>query len=374
MLLAGDIYDGAWRDFSTGLFFTGLCRTLREADVPVVLLTGNHDAASVITRRLALPDNVTRLDHDAPETVRFDDWNVSVHGQGFATRDVTDNLAAAYPAPDRGRFNIGLLHTACGGGAESGHAPYAPCTAGELADRGYDYWALGHIHKPGELHDASQHGAAPIVFPGNTQGRSVKECGERGCRVVRVGDAGDVTSEAHPLDVVRWHAADVDVAALVADGRDDPDDFIAAAVEQLRAARDDAGGRLVAARVTFSGTTTADADLREDPHALAHDIKNAAAGLGGVWVEKVRVQTKPPELGRTADLDGPRAAFEAVLDETAADPVLLRAFADEALGTLRGALKRALPDPADRPDLGDDLRLQSLFADAARTARGRLDG
>ena len=196
VLLAGDIYDGAWRDFSTGLFFAQLMTRLREAETPVVLLTGNHDAASVVARRLSLPDNVTVLGHDAPETRRFDSWDVSVHGQGFADRAVTENLAANYPPPDPGRFNIGLLHTACDGGAESGHAPYAPCTPKQLADHGYDYWALGHIHQPGDLHDSSQRGAAPIVFPGNTQGRSVRECGPRGCRLVRVDDGGGVSSSS----------------------------------------------------------------------------------------------------------------------------------------------------------------------------------
>ena len=372
VLLAGDVYDGAWRDYSTGLFFAQLCGRLREAAVPVVLLTGNHDAASVIAKRLTLPANVKVLDHDAPETHRLDDWGVSVHGQGFATRAVTENLAQSYPPPDPGRFNIGLLHTAAGGGAESGHAPYAPCTPAQLAAHGYDYWALGHIHQPTDLHDASQAGAAPIVFPGNTQGRSVRECGPRGCRVVCVDDAGAVTSESHPLDVVRWHVAAVDAAKLVADGRDHPDDFLEAAVEELKAARDAADGRLVAARVVFTGTTTADADLREDPHRLAHEVRSAAAQLGGVWVEKVRAETRPPDRGRAADLDGPLAALEEILAETAADPALLEDFAGAAVGDLRQALARALPDPDDRPDLADPARLRSLLADAARCARDRL--
>ena len=372
VLLAGDVYDGAWRDFSTGLFFSELMGRLRDAGTPVILLTGNHDAASVVAKSLTLPPNVVTLDHDAPQSVRLDDWNVSVHGQGFATRAVTRNLAADYPAPDPGRFNIGLLHTA-GGGAE-GHEPYAPCTPAELAAKGYDYWALGHVHQPGTLHDATQRGAAPIVFPGNTQGRHARECGPRGCRVVSVADGGDVMSEFHPLDVVRWHRAEVDVAALVADGRDSPDDFLEAAADALRAARDDAGGRLLAARVAFVGTTPADAALRADPHRLGYEVKNAATHLGGVWVEKVRVETAPPARPAGADGDDPLAALDEVLAEAAADPAVLETLAGGALADLRKALARAVPDPDDRPDLDAPDRLRSLLADAARTARDRLAG
>ena len=146
------------------------------------------------------------------------------------------------------------------------------------------------------------------------------------------------------------------------------------AVAQFRAARDDAGGRLTAARVTFCGTTPADAELRADPHAFAHELFLAAADLGGVWVEKVRCETRPPAAGLNIDLDGPLRAFEEVLAETAADPDALAGFADAALGDLRKSLAGALPDPADRPDLADPDRLRDLLADAARCARGRLAG
>ena len=29
-----------------------------------------------------------------------------------------------------------------------GHDTYAPCSLKDLQDKGYDYWALGHIHQP----------------------------------------------------------------------------------------------------------------------------------------------------------------------------------------------------------------------------------
>src|SRR5690242_9452537 len=44
LLLAGDIYDGDWKDYGTGLFFLHQLARLRAADVEVVLIRGNHDA------------------------------------------------------------------------------------------------------------------------------------------------------------------------------------------------------------------------------------------------------------------------------------------------------------------------------------------
>ena len=79
-----------------------------------------------------------------------------------------------------GKLNIGLLHTAVGD--DSMHSNYAPCTVEQLADHGYDYWALGHIHLRGELHGHPSW----IVFPGNLQGRHINEEGEKGATLVRV--------------------------------------------------------------------------------------------------------------------------------------------------------------------------------------------
>ena len=374
VLIAGDVYDGAWRDFSTGLFFADRMAKLRAADIPVVLLAGNHDADSVITRQLTLPANVVTLATDSPQTHRVDlaDHGVSVHGQGFATRAVMNDLSANYPPPDPGRFNVGLLHTSATGA--EGHEPYAPCKPAELAAKGYDYWALGHIHTPVTLHDGRDPAAARIVFPGNLQGRWANECGPRGCELVTVADGGVVRSDFVPLDVVRWDRIEVNAAELVADGRDRPDDFRAAAGEALEAAAHNAregGDRLLAARVEFVGATPADADLRADPHRLEYEIKALANDLGGVWVETVKVRTRPPARGWGEDEDGPLGVLAEVLAEADGDPDALAALAEVALKDLRASFQANLPADG-APDLSDPVRLRSLLADAGRLARDRL--
>jgi exonuclease SbcD len=110
LVVAGDIYDGNWKDFSTGLYVRAQLARLREEGIEVVLIRGNHDAASVITRNLKLP-GIHALSHAAPESVVLGDVGVVVHGQSFATRAVTENLAACYPDPLTDLLNIGLLHT-----------------------------------------------------------------------------------------------------------------------------------------------------------------------------------------------------------------------------------------------------------------------
>jgi exonuclease SbcD len=86
VLLAGDLHDVDWRDYNTGLFFSGQMSRLREQGISVVLVSGNHDAASEITRHLEPPANVTVAPTRRPGRVEFPDQDLVVHAQGFETR------------------------------------------------------------------------------------------------------------------------------------------------------------------------------------------------------------------------------------------------------------------------------------------------
>jgi DNA repair protein SbcD/Mre11 len=195
IVIAGDIFDGQWRDYRTGLFFLDRMKRLRQAGIRVIIIAGNHDAENRFANRLEYSDNVKLLSARLPESFLIEELGVAVHGRSFPQRDVVDNIAIEYPSPVSGRFNIGLLHTACGG--IEGHRRYAPCAVAQLVNHGYQYWALGHIHKRQELAKAPY-----IVYPGNLQGRSVTETGPKGATLVEVID-GDVARIVHcPLDVV----------------------------------------------------------------------------------------------------------------------------------------------------------------------------
>lgn len=283
LLIAGDIFDGDWKDYSTGLFFARQLGRLREGGVEVVLIRGNHDAASQITRYLELPDNVFELSTKKPQTRLFDSLGVAVHGQGFAKRAVTEDLVAAYPDAASGYVNFGLLHTALSG--RPGHDSYAPCSLETLRSKGYDYWALGHVHQREIVSDDPW-----IVFSGNLQGRHVRETGPKGATVVRVEEGRVVEVTHRALDVVRWCECTVEAAEAVSGH-----DVVDRVREQLEAALAEAGDRIVAARVRVTGRTPAHAALAADPVRWDTEIKNAALGAGPdmLWIESVRFETDP---------------------------------------------------------------------------------
>jgi len=280
LVLAGDVYDGEWRGFETGLFFQRQMQQLHEAGVKVFLVNGNHDADSQISRNLTLPPNVHRFTTHAPETAIDERLGLAVHGQGYAQRAVTDNLVAHFPAPVPGLRNIGLLHTALDG--RTGHAPYAPCTADQLAGLGYDYWALGHVHTREEVSTDP-----PIVFCGNIQGRHAQEEGPKGATVITFGD-GPAVPAPEVLDVVRWAHLRVDAAG--ADGLETVLDRVREALHTQRAG---AEGRMLAARVSITGRSDAHVELWRAREQLEHEIRACGQVFGDVWIEKVRIATEP---------------------------------------------------------------------------------
>ncbi|MDT8441332.1 MAG: DNA repair exonuclease [Desulfuromonadales bacterium] len=282
VLLAGDLYDGDWKDFNTGLFFNKRMVKLKEAGIKVFMVSGNHDAASQISKSLRLPENVHVFSTRKPETQILEEIDVAIHGQSFAGRSVTDDLSRQYPQASDKYFNIGLLHTALSG--REGHEPYAPCTVAGLTSKGYQYWALGHVHQREVVHEDPW-----IVFPGNIQGRHIRETGSKGCTLVTV-DSGEVTRVDHiPLDVLCWQHCQVDVT-----GCQNVDEVLERSQARLEKALAEGDGRPVIARLELSGSTPAHQKLQAQSAHLTEECRNLALGLGGqsLWLEKVRFKTK----------------------------------------------------------------------------------
>jgi len=331
MVIAGDLYDGHWKDYNTGHFFCRQMGKLHQAGIPVYLLFGNHDAESEMTKKLLLPPNVHSFGTRRPSTFRIEELRVALHGQSFRDAATTDNLAAGYPPPVPGAFNIGVLHTALEGNAA--HATYAPCSVPELAARGYGYWALGHVHEHAVVHKDPW-----VVFPGNLQGRHVRECGPRGACLVTVDGDRVQRVERLLVDVLRWQVLEVDATRLRTLG-----DVVRAVGRAFEGLIDGAGDRQLSVRVRITGHTPAHGELfGRQPHLRAEVLGQAAAiGQDRLWVEKVRVETAPPP-----DRDHLRARSDAVADLAALlagapeDTDLLAALVEE----LRPLVDRAPPE------------------------------
>lgn len=362
VLFAGDLYDGDWSDYNTAIFFTRQMHRLNQAGITAHLVSGNHDAASQITKQLKLPENVTHYDHRKPQTVLLEELQVAIHGQSFPDRSVSRDLAEGYPLPRPGFLNIGLLHTSLDG--RPGHDVYAPCRLDTLRSKGYAYWALGHVHRREEVADDPW-----IVFPGNLQGRHARETGAKGCTLVTFEDGEIKEVEHREVDVMRWAVVNVDISTTGS-----AEATLALVRDALEREREAAGGRLLAARLVIEGASPAHAALVGEPERWMHEYRTQAATLGGagVWLEKVKIASRRPvafseELNREDALGD----LLRLVHELEASPPQLDDLAGE-LAELKSKLPLEIISGDDALDPTDLKLLQALLPDVKELLLSRL--
>ncbi len=320
LLVAGDVFDSAERSLPAQLnFLKGLGR-LNEAGIRAFICHGNHDPLSGWTANPKWPPNVTRFMANAETVPVFPARNDGplVCGISYPERDVHTSLVPKFPEPEPGRFTIGLLHANVGG--DSAHAAYSPCTVQELAAKGYDYWALGHIHTQAILRNQGP----MIVYSGNTQGRHPNEDGAKGVYVVDVANDGDITANFVAVDVVRWLLIEADI-----EGVEDEIDLLEQLGMQVERAVAEAAGRHLVYRLRLHGRGPVHAALaREDAvnEIVGQLNANWAAtetfAFCGGAVDRTKSELDREELSRGSDfvadlleLSGRTAGGDALLAE-----------------------------------------------------------
>lgn len=366
LLIAGDLYDQDSPDFHTPLHVRKQLESLQRHGIRVFIIQGNHDATRITKKSydvVTLPDNVHVFSTKKPESVCLDELNVVVHGQGFATRAVEEDLSANYPSAKTGWFNIGLLHTNLGG--KESHDNYAPSTVEGLRSKGYQYWALGHIHK----RDRGIGGPAQIIhYSGNLQGRHIRETGAKGCTLVTVDDNHQISMKFKATDVWRWYECGVD-----ATGIESPDDVlteVAANIEKALAKADD---RSLAVRVRVTGQTAAHRSFQRLSQHWRSVLQRLALDRfeDRVWLEKVRWETRPSQSPSATEVDSSYGDLISGVQQTLADDEVFADIRDQ----LDTVLNKIPNDPrfeSEAIDLDDELTTASLVAEAKELLVARL--
>jgi DNA repair exonuclease SbcCD nuclease subunit len=352
LIIAGDVFDGDWKDVGTGLFFVRAIGALHRAGIPVYIVKGNHDAESVMSRDLPYPETVHVFPSNKAATLELVEQRVALHGRSFPHR-LTGDFVQTYPARRDGWLNIGVLHTSLDG--RPGHEGYAPCSVGDLKNFGYDYWALGHIHA------AEVVSRDPwIVFPGNLQGRSVREAGARGAMRVTVEDGRIIEVTPLALDGARWAHLEIDVGGLI-----DEAAIVARIDAALAEAHGEADGRPLAARVTLRGATPLHGRLIARREALQDELRASGFRIADdCWIEQLKIRTAAPPASTAISPDADALDIDAMLREAAADP---------DFAAIMERLIREIEDKLPK-DLRDKLRKSDALAALSDDARALLAG
>jgi DNA repair exonuclease SbcCD nuclease subunit len=285
LLLAGDLYDGDQTSMQTARFLADQLRLLHEADIPVFIIRGNHDAISRITEELTLPDTVTIFKAKSKpfEIIRGQgDRPVWIQGRSFGQQHELGDPLSHYKAPVTGATNIGLLHTSLDGSTR--HDPYAPCKLVDLQASGFHYWALGHIHKT-----AIHEGETTVVMPGIPQGRDIGEAGVKYAMLVTITDDDTVLVERRRTSIAQFEELTIDLTGISEWG-----DMARVLGRDLGRARHSVESEHLIARLKLTGTTPLAWRLRQDHDKLTTEAQAQADGLNKSWIDKVDVRCEAP--------------------------------------------------------------------------------
>jgi exonuclease SbcD len=250
VLISGDVYDLADRSLRAQIRFQKALQRLSAASIASYIVHGNHDPEDGRAARLNWPTLAhffsAREVESMPVILEGRGTVAQIYGISYATAAVTENLALRiaekYEETKDGHsdlFRIGLLHTNVEG--DQAHANYAPCSIPDLLGSGMHYWALGHVHTRQVLYTEPT-----IVYPGNLQGRSVRETGAKGCYIVDVSEFGETKLTFHALDAIRWQQRSISIQGIQTE-----QELKERFELELEQAREDASGRAVIVRIAL---------------------------------------------------------------------------------------------------------------------------
>ena len=360
LLIAGDIYDGSHHSMKTAGFLTSQLRRLSDARIAVFIIRGNHDALSRITKQLQLPQGV-HVFGARHAAVSIENKNVVIHGVSFAKPSSPESLLPGFAPPVAGAINIGMLHTSLTGAA--GHDDYAPCGLSDLASQGYDYWALGHIHKR-EVHAEGQNA---VVMPGIPQGRHINEAGSKSVSLVTIDDNGSIKIEERPTALVQFERVPIDVTGI-----SEWSELVALAEKALVDIREIVNTDAIIARIELHGQTILAAKIRRDNDVALEEFRHAGQRAGSIFVESISNNVSELALEtKSASSDPVHELRTLMQSDGQSSPVI-----NDQLRSILAALQSKLP-PELREQFGSDEKsidflLEGYLSDGQEDVLARL--
>ncbi|MDX6540382.1 MAG: repair protein SbcD/Mre11 [Gaiellales bacterium] len=350
LVIAGDVFERS--DVGPAALHHVLAQLARvtEAGVAVIVASGNHDPGQALAP-LAQAGCTLALTHE-PVVVELADAEGAPLGHvvaiGHAGAADGTNLAQLLPqAPSP--VSIAVLHAQVDG-AWAARERYAPCSPDDL-DRGYAYWALGHVHERQSLR-----AQPPAWYAGCLSPHDVGEPGAKGALVVEIDAAGRAAVEFVPLAPVRFERLRLE--NLTATGLAG---LAGEAMVALEATQPGAPGEELVVRLDLRGRSPLAAWLR-DPEERESSAEELALALGALsaelrcehlrpQLELDRHRGQPHLLGAALEIATRAAADDLLLDELApavlagdgsSDAAGRRAYLAELLGELDETLAESL--------------------------------
>jgi exonuclease SbcD len=307
LLISGDLFDGGERSAKTAAFLLSELDRLGEANVEVFYIKGNHDADNPNVGNIEFPNNVHVFDGRGGSKQLLD-TNIYIHGVSFSGSKAPESLLSKFKTPIPNATNIAMLHTSLAG-SES-HDVYAPCSVSELCNMGFDYWALGHIHK------RETHSEDPlIIMPGMPQGRDIGELGPKSATLLEISE-GNISLSEVPTSIMEFQKVKINVGGI--DDDDNIREQIRACLSVISESLSSESGIL---RIELIGQTERYWNILRSQEIWKETVKNILEPFGNLWLDKLQFEIiRPSSLQEHSG--SALAEIETLMADLGSDPGL----------------------------------------------------
>jgi len=200
VIFAGDTFHQSRTSIMMQSFFIDELVRLKEANIPVVLTFGNHDYYAKERYWFHFPENVYVFDSEEVTTIQLETAageTVFVTGFSYEHPWIEAEKLQEFPVRNSAAdIHIGVYH---GEMTKKNNQNYAPFSLADMKAKGYDFWALGHIHQPQVINQTPL-----IIYPGTPQGHTKKERELNGVALVTIQN-GRTEIEFEPVATIQWY-------------------------------------------------------------------------------------------------------------------------------------------------------------------------
>lgn len=204
LFISGDLYEQKYIRESTIEYINSKFREI--SNTRVFIAPGNHDPflKNSYYNNYNWVDNV-KIFNNKLEKISFEE--VDIYGYGFNDFYCEATELDGFGIEDREKINILVMHATLDGSKKQDNL-YNPVTLNMLKSKGFDYIALGHIHKN------NMQGSKNIIYPGSMISMGFDELGEHGM-VVGELTKDNVNLEFVNLDLKEFVEYELDITEII---------------------------------------------------------------------------------------------------------------------------------------------------------------
>ena len=206
LFIAGDFYEHEYIRLSTIEYINNLFTEI--PDTQIFISPGNHDPylKDSYYNKFYWSENVHIF--DAKLSV-FEQEDIDVYGYGFDDFYYTNHDLEDTEIKNPDKINVLIAHGTLNA-SDKLEKEYNPISEKLIESKGFDYVALGHIHKLDYNTNPNQR----IVYPGSTVSLGFDELGEHGMIVGNI-DKSKVELQFIPIDNKEFRIREIDVTEIV---------------------------------------------------------------------------------------------------------------------------------------------------------------